>query len=366
MKILFIAPDIGSGGAEKVLFNILKTRNNKDVFLISLTNIGFYGKKLKDKGYKICSLNLKKDFFSIFKIFKLYLLILRFNPDVVHTWLYHANLFGGICAKFAGIKKIYWSIHHDYETPNFWVMFEMKLLILLSHLIPNKIIFCSNTSKTNHIKQGYKVSVSQIIKNGVSTKIFKPNLKLRKKIRQNLKISNDCLLLGNISRYHPIKDHENLLQALSLLKKKEINFKCLLIGDGLNNKNKMLVSKIRFFKLTDNIILFGKSYEINTIINALDLNILSSKKESFPMVILEAMSAGIPCISTNVGDVKTIIGNTGWVVKVSDPYSLAHTIRNISKDRGKLKDYAFLAREKILKKYSIGKMIKSYKKLYDF
>ena len=140
----------------------------------------------------------------------------------------------------------------------------------------------------------------------------------------------------------------------------------MLIGDGLNNKNKMLVSKIRFFKLTDNIILFGKSYEINTIINALDLNILSSKKESFPMVILEAMSAGIPCISTNVGDAKTIIGNTGWVVKVSDPYSLAYTIRNISKDREKLKDYSFLAREKILKKYSIGKMIKSYKKLYDF
>ena len=91
------------------------------MFLISLTNIGFYGKKLKDKGYKICS--LKKDFFSIFKIFKLYLLILRFNPDVVHTWLYHANLFGGICAKIAGIK-IYWSIHHDYETPNFWIMLK--------------------------------------------------------------------------------------------------------------------------------------------------------------------------------------------------------------------------------------------------
>ena len=225
----------------------------------------------------------------------------------------------------------------------------MKLLIILSHLIPNKIIFCSNTSKKNHIKQGYKVSASQIIKNGVSTKIFKPNLKLRKKIRKKLKISNDCLLLGNISRYHPIKDHDNLLKALSILNIEKIKFKCILVGDGLTNNNKEILNKIKKFKLTDNIILFGKSYEINIVINALDLYILSSKKEVFPNGNFRGNVFRIPCISTNVGDAKAIIGNAGWVVKVSDPYSLAYTIRDISKERGKLKDYSFLAREKILK-----------------
>lgn len=364
MKILFISPDIDSGGAENVLFNVLKTRNKKDVALISLTNVGFYGQKLENEGYKIYSLNLKKNFFSIFKIFKLYFLILRLKPDVVHTWLYHANLIGGICAKIAGIKKIYWSIHHDYEYSNFIIMIEMKLLIFLSHLIPNKIIFCSDSSKKNHIKKGYKVAASEIIKNGVSTKTFQPNSTLRRKIRKNLKISDGCLLLGNISRYHPIKDHENLLKALSLLNENKVQFKCLLIGEGITSNNLRLVSRIRFYKLTDNVILFGKSYEISKVINSLDLNILSSKKESFPMVILEAMSSGVPCLSTNVGDAKSIIGATGWIVEVSDPYSLAHKITYISREREKLKDYSSLAREKILNKYSLEKMISSYQKLY--
>ena len=112
--------------------------------------------------------------------------------------------------------------------------------------------------------------------------------------------------------------------------------------------------------------MFGKSYEINKIINALDLNILSSKKESFPMVILEAMSSGIPCLSTNVGDAKSIIGKTGWVVEVSDPYSLSHKISNIFKESINLRDYSFLARERILHKYSLEKMISSYQKLYKF
>ncbi len=366
MKILFISPDIDSGGAENVLFNVLKSRNKKDVYLITLTNIGFYGKKLEDEGYTIYALNMKKNFFSIFKILKLYFLIIKLKPDVVHTWLYHANLIGGICAKIAGIKNIYWSIHHDYEYSNFIIMIEMKLLITLSHLIPNKIIFCSESSKKNHIKKGYNLSPSQIIKNGVSTKEFQPNAILRRKIRKKLKISDDCLLLGNISRYHPIKDHENLLKALSFLKETKVQFKCLLIGEGMTSKNLKLVSRIRFYKLTDNVILFGKSYEINKMINSIDLNILSSKKEAFPMVILEAMSSGIPCLSTNVGDAKSIIGKTGWVVEVSDPYSLYRKISNILKESINLKDYSFLARERILNKYSLEKMISSYQKLYKF
>ena len=82
------------------------------------------------------------------------------------------------------------------------------------------------------------------------------------------------------------------------------------------------------------------------------------------MVLLESMSTGVPCLSTNVGDAKSIIGKTGWVVKVSDPYSLAYKIRDIAKERTKLRDFSLLARERVLNQYSIEKMIERYKKLY--
>lgn len=364
MKILFISPDIDSGGAENVLFKIAKSNNKKDIVLISLTKTGFYGEKLKKDGYKIYSLNLKKNIFSIFKVFKLYFLINKFKPDIVHTWLYHGNLLGGIISKIAGVKKIYWSIHHDYEYSNLMMLIEMKLLILLSYFIPNKIIFCSSSSSANHIKKGYKESISQIIENGICTSKFKPNEYFRKKLRKKLNLEYNCLLLGNISRYHPIKDHDNLLKALSILNIEKIKFKCILVGEGLTNKNKQLLNKIKNLKLQDKVILHGKSFEINKIMASLDLHILCSKKEAFGMVLLEAMSSGVPCISTNVGEAKSIIGNEKWIIEASDSFSLALKIMDFLKEKMNIKDYLPLTRERILKNYSLEKMISSYRKLY--
>ena len=102
--------------------------------------------------------------------------------------------------------------------------------------------------------------------------------------------------MGNIARYNPLKDHETLLKALKILKNKDINFKCLLIGQGLSNKNREFKIRIKKYGLEDKVILYGKTYEINKILNAFDINILTSKKECSPISLIESMSTGIPCI----------------------------------------------------------------------
>ena len=363
-KVVYISPDIDSGGAENILFNIAKSKGIEEVILISLSDIGYYGNQLINNGYKVYALNMKKNFLLVFKFIHLIILIKKLRPKYVHTWLYHGNLIGGIAAKIAGIKQIYWSIHHDYEYSNFIMMIEMKILTILSYLIPKKIIFCSHLAKKNHLKNGYKKLVSIKIENGIATSQFKPNKKFRKELRNKLKIKNDCLLLGNISRYHPIKDHDNLLKALSLLNHEQINFKCILVGDGLINTNKELLDKIEKLNLSDKVILYGKSYQIHKIMAGLDLHILCSKSEAFGMSLLEAMSTGVPCLSTNVGEAKSIIGNTGWVVNSSDPYAMALKITKIAKQKINLYDYSILTRDRILQKYSLDKMIKRYSKIY--
>ena len=204
--------------------------------------------------------------------------------------MYHSNLLGGISSKLLGIKNIYWSIHHDFEYSNKFNFFEMKILILLSYLIPKKIIYSSISSQMNHLKNGYKKSNTLVINNGVSTLKFKPDLRSRKKFRKQLNIDNDCFLLGNISRYHPIKDHNTLLKSLVELKQYQINFKCILIGSGLSEDNIHLINKINKYNLTKHIILYGESKEVHKIINSFDLNILTSKSECAPVSLLESMS----------------------------------------------------------------------------
>ena len=363
-KILYISPGMDSGGAENILFNIAKSKNIDEAIIISLTDIGFYGLRLINQGYKVYALNMQKNFLLVFKFIYLVILIKKFRPKYVHTWLYHANLIGGIAGKIARVKRIYWSIHHDYEYSNFIMMIEMKILTILSYLIPNKIIYCSKMVQKNHINNGYKKLISQTIENGISTSQFKPNKKYRKELRNKFKIGNDCLLLGNVSRYHPIKDHENLFKALSLLNDEKINYKCILVGSGLINNNNELLQKIKKFNLSDNVILYGKSFQIYKIMAGLDLHVLSSKKEAFGMVLLEAMSTGIACLSTDVGEAKNIIGNTGWIVNVSDPATLAFKISKIVKEKINLDTFSSLRRDRILRKYSLEKMIKRYSQIY--
>ena len=364
-KILFISPDLGSGGAENILFNIVKMNNSKDVFVISLTDIGYYGEKLEKEGYKLYSLKMKKNIFVFLKVFKLLFLIIRLKPKIVHTWLYHANLVGGFLAWFLRINKIYWSIHHDFEYSDFLNSIEMKILIFMSKFVPDKIIYCSEASKNNHVKNGYNKENAQIIFNGVSTKDYKPNKTFRKEIRNKLNVGDDCFLIGNISRYHPLKDHDNLLKALFILDKYDFNFKCILVGKGLSNENLELVDKINSYKLMDKIILYGKSYNISKIINAFDLNILSSKKESSPLVLLEAMASGVPCISTDVGDARKIVNNTGWIVESLNHRALGNCIINIFDNKGIIKNKSSIAIQRVKDLYSIEKMKLNYKKLYE-
>ena len=106
-------------------------------------------------------------------------------------------------------------------------MLEMRILVFLSYIIPDKIIFGSNPVRKNHILNGYFREKSIVINNGVSTSKFRSIPKYRDSFRKKLNISNHCLLLCNISRDNPLKDHETLFKALKILKTENINFKCI-------------------------------------------------------------------------------------------------------------------------------------------
>jgi len=362
LKILYIINSLELGGAEQIFFNILK--NKKNILIITLISEGYFGNKLKKKGFKLINLNMKKNIFIIFKMFKLIQIIKRYNPEIVHTWLYHSNLIGGIASKLSGVKQIFWSIHHEFEYSNIFMFIEMKILALLSYLIPNKIVYCTYSSKRSHIQNGYKQNLSYIVENGISLEKFKPKKELRINIRKKLKIKKNCFLIGNISRFHPIKDHETLLKSLIIFKKSKISFKCILIGNGLSKCNVNLFNKIKNYNLENNVILYGKSFKVHELLNAFDLNILSSKSECSPVTLLEAMASGVPSLSTNVGNAKNLIGNSGWIVETENPEALASCISYIANNRYKLAEKSKLGIKRVRSFYTIEKMRLSYRALY--
>nr|WP_289846529.1 glycosyltransferase [Acinetobacter haemolyticus] len=138
---------------------------------------------------------------------------------------------------------------------------------------------------------------------------------------------NEEPILGMVGRYDPQKNHKGLIEALAIVKNKGYNFKLILIGRDLNNKNETLGSQIKKYGLKDHIYLLDQRADIPNILNALDIHILSSAYgEGFPNVVAEAMVCGIPCVATNVGDTKLIINQWGEVVEPNDPLLLSDAI----------------------------------------
>ena len=123
-------------------------------------------------------------------------------------------------------------------------------------------------------------------------------------------------------------------------------------------------SKLSYLPLKKHIILYGQSLYVHKIINALDLNILCSKSECSPLTLIESMSCGIPSISTDVGDAKRILGETGWIVNPEDYEALANCILDVSKKKILLKEKSQKAINQVKDSFSLNAMNLKYEQIY--
>ena len=368
-KILHIISGLNDGGAESLLFKFLCNTENNINYVISLKGPGKYGKLIEEMGIKTfylnCSLKLSLilDFIFLIKIIK------KISPDIVQTWLYHADLLGGCAAYLANVKKIFWGIHHnslDKKLNKNSTIYVTKINSLLSYLIPKRIIVCAEESKKEHIKNGFRKDKFVVIPNGIDLKEFKKSKTNKYKYRKRLMIDQKELILGTVARYNPNKDHLTLIKCIKELKDSGLKFKYLFVGENMDSKNKELVRIIKKFELETTIKLMGQEKNISLIMNGLDLHILSSLSEAFPMVILESMACRTPCISTDVGDVNKIIIRKEFLAEKGNYLSLFKAIKNFINLKESEKDK--IARQcqiHIRENYSINKMIDSYLSVYN-
>ena len=363
-RIIHIISGLEAGGAESILYNLVKSDKKNKHLVISLSGHGSYGNLLLKVGIESYFLNLKDVKKAIFELLKLIIIIRNSKADIVQTWMYHSDFIGGLTARIFTSAKIIWSIHSDTLIKERSKSLTYNLFLFnkyLSYIIPNAIIYCSNSSLINHNKFGYCKKKSYLIYNGIETDRFVYSLEKRKIFRKKFGISEKSFLIGMISRYDPLKDHETLLKSLSELiplSKKEIY--CILIGSNIY-KNKFLLKQIRSKGLKKKVILLKPISNIEDLMTALDCHILCSHSESLPNVISEAMSCCIPTISSNVGDIKNIVGKFGYIVEPYDHKSLTNKMLLLMnknhKDLISLKKHGRL---RIKKNFSLKTMKRNY------
>lgn len=358
------------GGAESCLESLSYSLDPLiEVEIISLSGSGKVAYRMKERGYQVHELNFGKTLLFVNEILKLFFLIKKIKPDVVHTWMYHSNLLGGFAAKILGVKKIIWSIHAfniKKGMLRFRTRFLVHILAFFSYFIPQKIIFCSQSSLLIHKKIFYSKKKSIFIPNGINSKNFFYSEDFRTNLRIELGFTDREILVGCIGRFDIQKNQIGFLDIISRVTVNYPNYHFLYVGKGNDSNNTELLSSIQAKNLESKVHLLGERDDINKILSAIDIFTLPSRGEAFPISLCEAMLCEVPCIATNVGDVDFIIGGITATINLSSFDLFYNSIINIgeqSKDARKL--IGRKLKDRVNKNFLIEKVAISHQEIYE-
>lgn len=337
--------------------------------VISLTTLGEIGPRIAALGIPVEAMGMKPGLPSPMGFLRLMRMIRRVKPDVVHTWLYHADLLGGLAARLAGISAIGWCIRNsnlDKDKTKFSTRAVVGLCARLSTWIPSKILSCSEEARRVHVALGYAAEKMRVVPNGFDLARFKPDGDARSAVRAELGLAGSTPLVGLISRFDPQKNHAGFFEAAGRLYRRMPHVHFVLAGQGIDRNNAALMQAINKAGVLANTHLLGLRSDIPRLMAALDVLASSSYGEAFPNVLGEAMACGVPCVVTDVGDSAYIVGDTGRVVASGDMINLAAALEDLLALPPAVK--AALderARARVAAHFEIGRVVQQYENFYE-
>jgi len=392
LRVTHVITGLGQGGAEAVLFRLATYPDQQAHHtVVSLTDDGVYGERLRAAGVTVHTLGMARGRVSVSGLMKLRRLLLEQKPDAVQTWMYHADLIGGVAARLAGVRAVAWGIRNSgahLQRSSRSARLVLKLCALLSGRVPAVIVCAARDAAVRHEQYGYRADRLVVIANGYDLSRYQPDAQARQRMRAQWQVTEHTPVIGCVARWDPLKDHANLLGALAALVHQQDGslhahnvdqaagasgdatsqptafaaLRCALVGRGMSPDNAELNALIDRLGVREHVLLLGPSDDVPAVMNALDIHVLSSCAEGFPNVVAEAMACGTPCVVTDVGDAAHIVGQTSAVVPPENAAALAQgiaaTLQNIA-TRGR-QAVGETGRARVLAEFDLAHMVAAY------
>lgn len=356
--MLHVITDLGTGGAEATLARLVRVDGPFRHVIISLVAGGVWHKHLTALGVEVADLGMTRGIPSPFGLLRLAGLIRRYRPALVQTWLYHGDLLGFLAARIVGRVPVVWNLRcsdMDFRRYGRLTSLVVHALSRLSRFA-EAVIVNSEAGLRWHVKLGYRPPRWELLPNGIDVTEFRPSIEGRRSWRKKLGLSEETILIGMAARRDPMKDHEGLIAAASLLPD---NVCLALVGDGVTAEDPSLASD------RNGIYLLGRCGDMPGFFSALDVAVLASNfGEGFPNVVAEAMACGVPCIVTDVGDAAAIVADTGRVVPPNDPAALAGAISDLVMQPSLRISMGERARSRVVEHYALPKIVASYERFW--
>jgi glycosyltransferase involved in cell wall biosynthesis len=343
VRIIFLIRSLNFGGAERQLVALSTGLYERDysVKVAVFSPDGPLEGGLRKSGVPLIVLD-KKGRWDIFVfLWRLVRLIRHEKPDILHGYLPVPNLLTILLKPVFPRVRMVWGVrasNMELDRYDWLARFIYRIECILSRFA-DLIICNSNAGKEYAAKNGFPVEKMVVIPNGIDTARFRPDTAARERLRAEWGLNNDQKLIGLVGRLDPMKDHPTFIRAAALLSEQRQDVRFVCVGDGPQSYRSELHSLARDVGLDGKLIWTGARGDMPSVYNALDIAVSSSSfGEGFPNVIGEAMSCGIPCVVTNVGDATDIVGDLGKVVPTENPTALAKALNDALSTTQETKD----------------------------
>lgn len=334
MNVLHIIVGLDVGGAELMLERLIASQSKLEGSVhrvVSLTTVGIVGQRLSAAGIPVCALGMHSFRSAPKALFGLYRLIKAERPAIVQTWMYHADLLGGIAARMAGQRNLIWGVRTtDVGAGNNRATVAIRWLCArLSGWVPKVIVCAAEASRKAHVTIGYAAPLMEVVPNGFDLARLASGAEARDGLRKAVGFADGTVVIGSVGRFNAAKDQHNFVRAAGLVAARHANVRFLLVGRELDQGNTELTTWIGETGHADRFVLLGERSDVPACLAAMDVFCLSSRNEGFPNVVGEAMAVGLPCVVTDVGDAALLVGDAGVVVPKEDAVALADGIERV-------------------------------------
>jgi glycosyltransferase involved in cell wall biosynthesis len=292
----------------------------------------------------------------------------QLQPDIVHTHTAKAGTLGRLAAWLAGVPVKIHTFHghvlDGYFSPAVTRMFVEAERTLAR--MTDRLVTVSPRLRTQLLAMGIgRPEQVEVVPLGLDLARFERARPESPTLRPSLGLSVGTPLLGIVGRLVPIKDHDTLFQTMARLQPNGPPAHLVVVGDG--EERPRLEGLAGRLGLGDRIHFLGWRADLETILKELDVVICASRNEGTPVALIEAMAAGVPVLSTDVGGVADLLahGETGWLVPPGDSPSMARAIQHLLGDEALRARLAAAGRAVALERHGVEGLIRRVEALYN-